>query len=88
MDELSHSPFPINYILFLAKSALFSINVMTAVQNGNLAYKTGISFTKRESRITNGTLGFLFTSNIDISVGVGYNDITNNLQAHIICIRI
>ena len=30
----------------------------------------------------------LTNSNIDISVGVGYNDITNNLQAHIICIRI
>ena len=32
------------------------------LQKGNLAYKTGFSFTKGESCVTNGTLGLLFTS--------------------------
>ena len=31
------------------------------LQTGNLAYKTGISFTKRESWVTKGILGLLFT---------------------------
>ncbi|MBR1848511.1 MAG: hypothetical protein IJ791_04665, partial [Lachnospiraceae bacterium] len=33
------------------------------LQKGNLAYKTGISFTKWDSWNTNGTLGLLFTQN-------------------------
>ena len=32
------------------------------LQTGNLAYKTGFSFTKRESWVTKGILGLLFTS--------------------------
>ena len=31
------------------------------LQTGNLAYKTGFSFTKRESWVTKGILGLLFT---------------------------
>ena len=31
------------------------------LQTGNLGYKTGFSFTKRESWTTNGSLGLLFT---------------------------
>ena len=65
------------------------------LQNGIFVYKRGISLTKQESHLQNGIHGVqtglsgcYLPSNIDISVGVGYNDITNNLQAHIICIRI
>ena len=32
------------------------------LQTGNLAYKTGFSFTKRDSWVTKGILGLLFTS--------------------------
>ena len=32
------------------------------LQTGNLDYKTGLSFTKRESCVTNGILGLLFTN--------------------------
>lgn len=32
------------------------------LQTGNLAYKTGFSFTKRESWVTKGILGLLFTT--------------------------
>lgn len=31
------------------------------LQTGNLGYKTGLSFTKRESWVTKGILGLLFT---------------------------
>ncbi len=31
------------------------------LQTGNLGYKTGLSFTKRESWVTNGILSLLFT---------------------------
>ena len=31
------------------------------LQTGNLAYKTGFSFTKRDSWVTKGILGLLFT---------------------------
>ncbi|RGW36445.1 hypothetical protein DWV78_14755, partial [Agathobacter rectalis] len=34
------------------------------LQTGNLAYKTGFSFTKRESWVTKGILGLLFTERL------------------------
>ena len=34
------------------------------LQTGNLAYKTGFSFTKRESWVTKGILGLLFTEKL------------------------
>jgi len=34
----------------------------SCLQTGNLAYKTGFSFTKRESWVTKGILGLLFTA--------------------------
>lgn len=41
------------------------------LQRGKLTYKTGFSFTKRESWIANGTLGLLFTNFISSVVVVG-----------------
>ena len=38
------------------------------LQTGNLAYKTGFSFTKRESWVTKGILGLLFTKKLAKSV--------------------
>ena len=36
------------------------------LQTGNLAYKTGFSFTKRDSWVTKGILGLLFTNSLKI----------------------
>ena len=48
------------------------------LQTGNLAYKTGFSFTKRESWVTKGILGLLFTEanfyKEDVKVKVKKND--------------
>ncbi|MCQ4816998.1 hypothetical protein, partial [Agathobacter rectalis] len=44
------------------------------LQTGNLAYKTGFSFTKRESWVTKGILGLLFTTFIMITTNLSRND--------------
>jgi len=38
------------------------------LQTGNLAYKTGFSFTKRESWVTKGILGLLFTISLKVKI--------------------
>ena len=38
------------------------------LQTGNLGYKTGLSFTNRDSWVTNGILGLLFTLMIYVRV--------------------
>ena len=40
------------------------------LQTGNLAYKTGFSFTKRESWVTKGILGLLFTEEYKLKNGI------------------
>jgi hypothetical protein len=43
------------------------------LQTGNLVYKTGFSFTNRDSWITNGIFGLLFTVNFNFFAN--HNDI-------------
>ena len=52
------------------------------LQTGNLAYKTGFSFTKRESWVTKGILGLLFTPGKNMAVDSGTIEITNKLNEY------